>query len=58
MFQHYLYFFVYISFKVKYTSRVTKLKNDLFYNKRQIKKGYFAKEIDPPKVLFQRKSPF
>jgi hypothetical protein len=53
-----LYFFVEPSFKVNHTSRVTKLKNALFYNDRQIKKGYFAKNIDLSEVLSQRKRPF
>jgi hypothetical protein len=58
MFYQHLYFFVETSFRVKYTIRVTKLKNVLFHNKRQLKKGYFEQEIDLPKVLSQRKSPF
>jgi hypothetical protein len=53
-----LHFFVEASFKVNPTSRVSKLKNELFHNKRQLKKGYFAKGIDLSEVLSQRKRPF
>jgi hypothetical protein len=58
MFYQYLYFFGKTNFKIRRTSRVTKLKNALFHNKIHLKKGYFVKEIDLPEVLSQRKSPF
>jgi hypothetical protein len=53
-----LYFFDYCILKEWYIYKVTSLKNALFHNKMQLKKGYFVKEIDPLEVFSQRKRPF